>query len=352
MKKVFIGIDVSKEKLDATIIIKKDEQHEVAGYEMFENNKSGIGKLTSWVKKVTGEPKDSCLYCTETTGGYDKLLCERLYTKGHRIWRESALEIKRSIGLRRGKDDKADSKAIAEYAMRHEDKAEMFRPADKKIEELRQLYLYRESLVEERKVKITRAKEIKATCGENPSLKFMYKTSMEDAETIGKRIKECETRIKKLIASDAGLSRSYGHVTSINGISLVNGVAMLVFTENFTRFDSPKQMATYYGVAPFRSQSGSSIDHRANVSHFSNSKLKSQITQAALIASVTNAALNAYYERMIEKGKPRGVALNNVKNKLIHIAFSLVKNDCDYEKNHEWKRSQRNEKTEQACYQP
>ena len=211
MKKVFIGIDVSKEKLDATIIIKKDEQHEVAGYEMFENNKSGIGKLTSWVKKVTGEPKDSCLYCTETTGGYDKLLCERLYTKGHRIWRESALEIKRSIGLRRGKDDKADSKAIAEYAMRHEDKAEMFRPADKKIEELRQLYLYRESLVEERKVKITRAKEIKATCGENPSLKFMYKTSMEDAETIGKRIKECETRIKKLIASDAGLSRSYGH---------------------------------------------------------------------------------------------------------------------------------------------
>lgn len=343
---------MSKEKLDATIIIKKEEQHEVAGYEMFENTKNGIVKLTSWVRKTTREPKDMCLYCAETTGGYDRLLCEQLFAKGHRIWRESALEIKRSIGLRRGKDDKADSKAIAEYAMRHEDKAELFRPADKKIEELRQLYLYRESLVEERKVKITRAKEIKATCVENPSLRFMYKTSVEDAEMIGKRIKECEARIKKLIAADDSLSRNYGHVTSINSISLVNGVAMLVFTENFTRFESPKQMATYYGVAPFRNQSGSSIDHRANVSRFSSTKLKSQISQAALIATVTNATLKAYYERMIKAGKPRGIALNNVKNKLIHIAFSLVKNDCDYEENHEWKRSQPNRKTEQVCHQP
>ena len=261
------------------------------------------------------------------------------------VWRESALEIKRSSGLRRGKDDKTDSKAIAEYAMRHADKAEPYRPADKRLEELRELYLYRDSLVEERKAKATRAKEIKATCANSPSASFMYKTSMEDVKRIEGRIRECEKRIVRLIASDEGLSRNYGHVTSVKGISLVNGVALLVYTANFTKFSNPNKLATYYGVAPFRNRSGSSVNSRADVRCYSNRKLKGQLSQAALIATLYNPTLKAYHDRLIAAGKPRSVALNNVKNKLLHIIFSLVVHDCDYEENHEWKRKLQNSGT-------
>jgi transposase len=348
MKKVFIGVDVSKEKLDATIIEKTEGQHVVAGYETFDNSKDGIRKLSGWVRKTTKTAKEECLYCAETTGGYDRLLCEQLYAKGHTVWRESALEIKRSSGLRRGKDDKTDSKAIAEYAMRHADKAEPYRPTDRKIEELRELYLYRDSLVEERKVKVTRAKEIKATCASSPSANFMYKTSMEDAKRIESRIRECEKRINRLIASDENLARNYGHVTSVKGISLVNGVALLVYTGNFTRFDNPNKLATYYGVAPFRNRSGSSVDSRADVRCYSNRKLKGQLSQAALIAVLYNPTLKAYYDRLIAAGKPRSVVLNNVKNKLLHILFSLVVHDCDYEENHEWKRKLGNDGIEKT----
>lgn len=347
MKKVFIGIDVSKEKLDATIIKSTDSRHETVGYEVFENSKDGIRKLSGWVRKTTKAAKEECLYCAETTGGYDRLLCEQLYAKGCAIWRESALEIKRSSGLRRGKDDKADSKAIAEYAMRHSDKAEPYRPSDKKLEELRGLYLYRDSLVEEKKVKATRAKEIKATSASSPSATFMYKTSMEDVKRIESRIRECEKRIGRLIASDDDLARNYKHVTSVKGVSLVNGVALLVYTGNFTKFSSPNKLATYYGVAPFRNQSGTSVNSRADVRCYCNRKLKGQLSQAALIAVLYDSTLKAYYDRLISAGKPRGIALNNVKNKLLHIIFSLVEHDCDYEENHEWKRNERNGKTEQ-----
>ena len=331
MKKVFIGVDISKEKLDATIIEKTEERHEVTGYETFENSKDGIRKLSAWVRKTAKATKEDCLYCAETTGGYDRLLCEQLYAKGLSVWRESALEIKRSSGLRRGKDDKTDSKAIAEYAMRHADKAEPYRSADKRLEELRELYLYRDSLVEERKAKATRAKEIKATCANSLSASFMYKTSMEDVKRIEGRIRECEKRIVRLIASDEGLSRNYGHVTSVKGISLVNGVALLVYTANFTKFSNPNKLATYYGVAPFRNRSGSSVNSRAEVRCYSNRKLKGQLSQAALIATLYNPTLKAYHDRLIAAGKPRSVALNNVKNKLLHIIFSLVAHDCDYE---------------------
>ena len=345
MKKVFIGVDVSKEKLDATIIEKTEARHEVTGYETFENSKDGIRKLSAWVRKTAKATKEDCLYCAETTGGYDRLLCEQLYAKGLTVWRESALEIKRSSGLRRGKDDKTDSKAIAEYAMRHADKAEPYRPADKRLEELRELYLYRDSLVEEKKAKATRAKEIKATCANSPSATFMHKTSMEDVKRIEGRIRECEKRIVRLIASDEGLSRNYGHVTSVKGISLVNGVALLVYTANFTKFDNPNKLATYYGVAPFRNRSGSSVNSRADVRCYSNRKLKGQLSQAALIATLYNPTLKAYHDRLIAAGKPRSVALNNVKNKLLHIVFSLVAHDCDYEENHEWKRKLQNSGT-------
>ena len=347
MKKVFIGIDVSKEKLDVTIIKKTEKQPEIAGYEVFDNSKEGIRKLSGWVRKTAKAGKGDCLYCAETTGGYDRLLCEQLYAKGHTVWRESALEIKRSSGLRRGKDDRADSKAIAEYAMRHADKAEPYHPADKKLEELRELYLYRDSLVEEKKVKATRAKEIKETSASGPSASFMYKTSMGDVKRIESRIRECEKRIKRLVASDKNLARNYGHVTSVKGVSLVNGVALLVYTSNFTKFGSPNKLATYYGVAPFRNQSGTSVNSRANVRCYCNRKLKGQLSQAALIAVLYNPTLKAYYDRLIAVGKPKGIALNNVKNKLLHIIFSLVEHDCDYEENHEWERTMRNGKTEQ-----
>ena len=187
----------------------------------------------------------------------------------------------------------------------------------------------------------------------------MHKTSMEDVKRIEGRIRECEKRIVRLIASDEGLSRNYGHVTSVKGISLVNGVALLVYTANFTKFDNPNKLATYYGVAPFRNRSGSSVNSRADVRCYSNRKLKGQLSQAALIATLYNPTLKAYHDRLIAAGKPRGVALNNVKNKLLHIIFSLVVHDCDYEENHEWKRKLQNSGTgkteavsEQNCHQP
>ena len=44
---------------------------------------------------------------------------------------------------------------------------------------------------------------------------------------------------------------------------------------------------------------------------------------------------------MKAQGKPYGVILNNVNNKLLHILLSLVAHDCDFELDHEAKRALR-----------
>ena len=58
------------------------------------------------------------------------------------------------------------------------------------------------------------------------------------------------------------------------------------------------------------------------------------LPQAIIHTVAENGIFHDYYSRLIERGKPKQVALNNAKNKLLHLAMSLVRNDRDYDKNH------------------
>lgn len=53
------------------------------------------------------------------------------------------------MGVRKGKDDKADSLMIAEYAMRHMDKAVIYETPSDNVRELKALLQYRHKLVQE-----------------------------------------------------------------------------------------------------------------------------------------------------------------------------------------------------------
>ena len=75
MKNSFIGIDVSKEKLDVTIIRKEEDTVATAGYQVFANSKTGLKDLLVWVRENASRVKAECLFCLETTGNYDLLAC-------------------------------------------------------------------------------------------------------------------------------------------------------------------------------------------------------------------------------------------------------------------------------------
>ena len=55
-------------------------------------------------KEVQRKLSEDWLFCMETTGGYDRQICMCLHDKGQNEWRESALQIHRSSGFRRGKN--------------------------------------------------------------------------------------------------------------------------------------------------------------------------------------------------------------------------------------------------------
>ena len=95
MKKIVIGIDISKEKIDASAIEVQNVLLSVRklGYETFENRPMGFRRMLVWARHlIKGVGLEEVLFCCETTGGYDRSLCDYIYAKDLDIWRESALQ--------------------------------------------------------------------------------------------------------------------------------------------------------------------------------------------------------------------------------------------------------------------
>lgn len=333
MKKVFIGIDFAKEKLDVTVICAQGfEETSPRQYNSFANDKKGFAQLIKWVKASVGKQDPSgWLFCGEDTGAYSQPLSRWLYGKGLDIWIESAYEIKHRSGLQRGKNDRDDSALIAEYTMRHHDRAKLFEPMSKNLSELRELFHYRHKLVQER-TSIQLRVQNKETAEKSKAMSFIKCDSKKRIAALDKSIKECDRMIDDLIDSDEELRENYEIITSIKGIARQNGVCLLVFTNNFKRFENdPRKIACYYGVAPFAKQSGSSLHTNGTTSHFSNRMLTSLLTQAAQSAKRFCPEIKDYYEGLIARGKHKAVALNNVKCKLLTIITALIKKQQKYD---------------------
>jgi len=328
-KNLFIGIDFSKEKLDVSLL--HSEDLEQIAYQCFENSKEGCEMLLRWVKSQSHSKQETWLFCGEHTGLYSVLLCEYLLKKGMFIWLENPLQIKQSTGIKRDKNDKIDSRDIALYAYRFQDKSKCYHLPDKALKSLELLLSFRERLVGNKHTLVVSAKEIRAVLQRNPTARYIYEQSQKDITRINKEIKEIEKQMSDLIREDEEIKQNYELVSSIKGIALINTVAVIVATQNFTRFENSRQFACYAGMAPFGKQSGSSIQTKPHVSHLADKKIKVLLTLAAKCAIRHDPDIRHYFERKQAEGKKDWLIVNNIRNKLIHRIFAVVRNKQLYQ---------------------
>ena len=97
----------------------------------------------------------------EATGLYCTPLLEGLQQRAVAIWVENAVQIKRSSGIARGKDDKVDAIRIARYAAKNQEKARVWRPMREVVEKIKHLAALR--LVETQKRLLTPVQEMKTS---------------------------------------------------------------------------------------------------------------------------------------------------------------------------------------------
>ena len=126
------------------------------------------------------------------------------------------------------------------------------------------------------------------------------------------------------------IQTNYNLLISIRGIGFVTAIALIVATENFTRFDDHRKFACYCGIVPFEYQSGTSIKGKKKISRFANKRLKALLSNAACTSIQFNPEMKLYYERRIQEGKSKMSTQNIIRNKIVARVFAVVQRGTPY----------------------
>lgn len=319
-----LGVDVSKKTLDCYLYIQREQLESVA------NTASGYKEIGRWLKKQCKKDMSGLLVVMEHTGIYTYGIEAYLHSQGISYVKRPALDIKRSMGMIRGKSDTADARFISRYGWMRKEELMPTKPMDSSLLELQQLMNYRDKLVSDRASYKARIKELRGQLGP------MLHTSIGESsdyimEVLEAEIKAIEGVIKDLLKREEALQANYDLATSVTGIGFATAVHFIVATENFTRFSDARKLICYCGVAPFKHESGSSIRGRTKVSPLANQKLKSLLTMSAICAVRFDAGLKKKYEEKLAEGKHTMSVLNIIRAKLVERIFAVVKRGSKYE---------------------
>lgn len=332
----FIGIDISKKWID--VALSTDGQVKNMIHRRFGNTQKGFKSMLKWLLTIARKwgLSGPYLFCMEHTGVYTIPLCSFLQQNDFDYVLDSALRIQRSLGIKRGKDDKADSKDIARYAYLHRKELKMSKLPSSVLMDLKALLGFRDRLVKQLHMTKVGAYEGKGYHMEGSMMEWVMDESDEVISLLRKKIKQVESKMDELVKEHAQIKKTYDLVTSVKGIGRINALQIIVHTNCFKSFDSAKQYACYIGIAPFHKKSGSTLDRGAKVSKLGHKRLKALIGNGVASAIRYDKELKAYYERKIAQGKIKYSVLNAVKNKLIARIFATVKRGTPYVEIHRY----------------
>jgi len=328
MKNYFIGIDVSKTTLDVTL--HSLEGHLNSNHVVIENNAKGFKAMLTWLKEKKINNQD-VLICMEHTGIYADKVVDFFETKHIAYSLQSALHVKKSLGLVRGKSDKVDSFRLADFCYEKRASIKESEKPSQNIILLKHLFTERRKLVGSQ----AQYKQIRSEIAIHQGKGFIKRKDRLIKE-LQRSIDEIEKEMMEIIKSDPDIYCSFILLMSIIGIGMVNALGAIIYTNNFKNFSDPRSYACYVGIAPFPYSSGTSINKRKSVSKMGRLKLKADLSQAARSAILYDPQLKAYFKRKFngKKGAESnyGTVLNAVKFKLICRMFSIIRRKSPYVK--------------------
>lgn len=316
-----IGIDISKLTIDVHI-------RTLNLHKQFSNDSKGFKRMICWVtkQKVT---LDQTLFCFEHTGWYCLQLSYFLYEQSYSYSCVNPIEIKRSMGLKRGKSDKADAFEIAHYAWLRREELSLSKPPAKNLIELQRMMSLREQLVKQQTASKNLLKGMQ-TLVKDAKTDVSMTILKENIDQLKKQILSVEKAMNQLIKEDQQMLSTYKLSRSVKGVGMILAIQIILHTHNYTRFKNYRQFACYCGLVPYPYQSGTSIRGRNKVHPISDRKMKSLLSMSAISAIQHDSELKAYYQKKIEEGKPKMVVINIIRNKIVSRVFATVKRGTPY----------------------
>ena len=305
------GIDISKDVFDC--------YGSTQGHLQFKNTESGFKKFQKLLRK------DS-LVVMEATGYYHYRFAQFLYHQGFLVSVVNPLSVKRFIQMKlaKVKTDKSDAKAICNYGLSQE--VPLYNALTEVQSECLQLFRLLDSYLKKRTM--TKNKLHGEDVLGIPS-KHVYRSLKRNRKHLDTEIASIETKLLSLVKQDQQAQLTL--LKSIPGLGVKTALFLIVITDGFTKFETAAQLCSYVGITPTIRQSGSSVRGRSSISKVGNKKLRNLLFLCSFSACKHNKSCREIYERIVNKGKSKKLALIAVANKLLKQAFAIAKSGNPYD---------------------
>lgn len=318
MEKTFtyIGIDISKLTFDVAILSSGKYQH----YK-FNNEAKGF---KAFLKKLSSD--DCCVM--EASGPYYLKLACFLVDEGIAVSVVNPLVIRRYSQMRllRAKTDKKDAAVIADYG--NSQHPALWSKEEDYVLELKQMQAYTEQLNKNRTGFMRQMQAFEVNPVQN---NLVMKSLKKQIAGIEKQIEIIEKEMVSVVEKHH--QEQFKQLKSIPGIGTKTAMALIVLSGGFTKFSNAKQLSSYVGISPRIFESGTSVKGKARICKMGMSRIRAMLYVCSWSAMKKNKACREIFERLVEKGKAKKLALIAVVNKLLKQAFAIATNKTYYNEN-------------------
>jgi len=312
----YVGIDISKLTFDVAINCSGKYVHH-----KFSNDLKGFKQFI----KLLGTEH----FCVmEASGPYYLKLAFYLSDQGIALSVINPLVIRRFSQMRmlRAKTDKKDAAMIAEYGKNQN--PELWTKEADYILELKQMQAYCERLNKNRTGLLRQLQAFEVNPVQN---KAVLKSSSQQIKTIEKQLAVMEKEMLVIIQQHH--QEQYNQLRTVPGIGPKTALALIILSGGFSKFDNAKQLCSYIGLSPRIYESGTSVKGRSRICKMGMSRIRAMLYVCAWSAKKINKACKELFERLVEKGKAKKLALIAVANKLLKQAFAIATKNIFYTEN-------------------
>lgn len=302
MYKKYVGIDVSKQRLDVCVR-PSDKIFAV------ENESIGFKLLLKTLKA----DEDELLVIVESTGGYESAVVLALQAAGFAVSVVNPRQVRhfaKALGYL-AKTDKIDARILAHFGEAVQPKVSIMlskteRELAEKVDRRRQLL----DMITMEKNRLGSAsseeKQIKKT------IKFLEK-----------QLEDLEKRMREVVSKNAAWSAKQEQLCSVKGVGEVTAISLIADLPELGHV-SHKEIAALVGVAPLNRDSGTLQGQR----HIWGGRcaLRKQLYMATLVGVRFNPVLKDFYQKLCLAGKKKKVALVACMRKLLTILNAMIKN--------------------------
>jgi transposase len=312
-----LGIDVSKDTLDVSIIIRDKPRHQ-----HFANSPTGWDALKAWLKQNRVERIHACL---EATGRYSLGVALALHDAGHGVSLINPAQIRDFVRSRlgRNKTDQVDAGHIREFGTLHTPKP--WTPPSPALRRLCELRTMRAGFV-------ASLVEWKNRAGSGMDDATAQALAQATIKHFTAQVEAVDKALSETINSNDDLRSKRDLLLSINGVGETLAAIILAEMPGPDVLATAAQAVAYAGLNPRQYQSGSSINQPARISKIGNATLRTALFMPAMAAMRFNPVIVALVARLRAGGRLKGKQIVvAAMRKLLVICFGVLKSGKEFD---------------------